>query len=100
MILNHTAAQTQGTIRLIYADKEVSSQSFRKEDKDLLTFIWNRGDIQQVVVDDHTFDLYSNEVMILNANQTFHASGPESLVVWRFNRDFYCIIDHDAGQRY
>ena len=96
MILNHTDAQTQGTIRLIYGDKEVSSKSFREGDKDLLTFLWNRGDNQQVSVDEHTLELYHNEVMILNANQTFHASSPEDLVIWRFNRDFYCIIDHDA----
>jgi hypothetical protein len=30
------------------------------------------------------------------ANQHFVFDQPENLVAWQFNRDFYCIADHDA----
>jgi len=96
MILNHADSSTGGTIRLIYLDDEVNSQSFKEEDKNLLTILWNRGGSQEVMVDNDASELFGNGIMILNANQTFSASHPKDVVAWRFNRDFYCIIDHDA----
>ncbi|WP_244215235.1 helix-turn-helix transcriptional regulator [Pedobacter miscanthi] len=29
------------------------------------------------------------------ANETFHFQAPRDIVAWQFNRDFYCIVDHD-----
>jgi AraC-like DNA-binding protein len=28
-------------------------------------------------------------------NQSFHFDKPEDIIAWQFNRDFYCIVDHD-----
>ena len=29
-------------------------------------------------------------------NQSFSFEAMEDLVAWQFNREFYCIVDHDA----
>lgn len=61
----------------------------------LLTIAWNTGPSQIVHVDgvDYTFE--TQLVLLLMINQTFQFERPESLIVWQFNREFYCIIDHD-----
>ncbi len=96
MILYYSDAQTGGTIQFIYDEEHVGAQAFNKEDKGLLTILWNRGGKQVVAVDDETLEVGQDEVLILNTNQTFTLLRPEDVVAWRFNRDFYCIIDHDA----
>src|SRR3546814_12846688 len=35
-------------------------------------------------------------ILPLVSNQHFVFERPESLTAWQFNRDFYCILDHDA----
>ena len=32
---------------------------------------------------------------VLTGNQHFEFSKPEHIIAWQFNRDFYCIVDHD-----
>jgi AraC-like DNA-binding protein len=29
-------------------------------------------------------------------NQSFHFEKPQDIVAWQFNREFYCIVNHDA----
>ena len=96
MILYHADAQTGGTIQFIFDEENVGAQAFRTEDKGLLTILWNRGKRQEILVDDEKLVIGKDEVVIFNINQTFTLSHPSDVVAWRFNRDFYCIIDHDA----
>jgi hypothetical protein len=28
-------------------------------------------------------------------NQSFRFDRPEAVIAWQFNREFYCIVDHD-----
>jgi AraC-like DNA-binding protein len=37
-----------------------------------------------------------NCILPLVANQFFKFEQPENLIAWQFNREFYCIADHDA----
>lgn len=96
MILNHTDTQTGGTIQFIFDEQIINAQSFREEDKGLLTILWNRGKEQIIAVDDLQLGIGNDEIAIFNTNQTFAIPNPQEVVAWRFNRDFYCIIDHDA----
>lgn len=95
MILTHTDAQTGGLIQFIYEEENLKGISYNGNDKTLLTIIWNRGAAQEVTVDDEVIDLNHHEAIVFNTNQTFSFQDPTSVVAWRFNRDFYCIIDHD-----
>lgn len=95
MILTHKDTQTAGLIQFIYDEPNLRGVSYEGTNKTLLTIVWNRGEAQQVIVDDEMIRLGKHEVIVFNTNQTFSFEQPESIVAWRFNRDFYCIIDHD-----
>lgn len=95
MILTHTDSQTGGLIQFLYDEGDFHEVSYDGNNNTLLTIVWNRGDAQQVNVDDFSVTLGAHEVIVFNTNQTFSFQKPESVVAWRFNRDFYCIIDHD-----
>lgn len=60
------------------------------------TIVLNTGDAQMVTVDGIPYTLPPDTILPLVANQTFQFEDTETLVAWQFNRDFYCIVDHDA----
>ncbi|MEM0941746.1 MAG: AraC family transcriptional regulator [Bacteroidota bacterium] len=94
MVLTHTDSKTGGKISFIYDEKKFKGGSFDK-DKDLLTIVWNTGETRGVLVDDADLSIKKHQVAVFNTNQSFSFQHPEDIVAWRFNRDFYCIIDHD-----
>lgn len=53
-------------------------------------------DAQQVVIDEITYTMPGHTLVPLVSNQYFRFERPETLVAWQFNREFYCIVDHDA----
>jgi AraC-like DNA-binding protein len=60
------------------------------------TIVFNPWAEQMVTIDNISYLLPTNSVLPLVANQHFVFEQPESLVAWQFNREFYCIADHDA----
>lgn len=60
------------------------------------TIVFNPGPAQLVVVDEIEYPFPGNMILPLVANQHFRFQEPENLVAWQFNREFYCIADHDA----
>lgn len=60
------------------------------------TIVLNTGSEQQVTIDKITYTMPADAILPLVANQTFSFEQPEDLVAWQFNREFYCIVDHDA----
>jgi len=60
------------------------------------TIVFNRNEAQQVTIDGVTYIFPANSILPLVANQHFVFEHPEKLIGWQFNRDFYCIVDHDA----
>jgi AraC family transcriptional activator of pobA len=60
------------------------------------TIVCNTQASQQVIIDDMKYTLATNTIIPLVANQHFVFERPEDLVAWQFNRDFYCIADHDS----
>lgn len=61
----------------------------------LSTIVCNRVKDQTVVIDEVTYVFPKDCVLALVANQHFTFERPGELVAWQFNRDFYCIADHD-----
>lgn len=61
-----------------------------------LTIAWNRGEALPVLVDGAPRELPAQAVLPLMTNQTVALDDAKSVVFWEFNRDFYCIVDHDA----
>lgn len=61
------------------------------------TIAWNPGESSQVITIDGTeFDFPANSLVTLLFNQSFSFKDSASIVAWQFNREFYCIIDHDS----
>lgn len=60
------------------------------------TIAWNRGDSQTVTIDGSTCNFPANTLLTLLFNQSFSFSDAEQVTAWQFNREFYCIIDHDT----
>lgn len=60
------------------------------------TIVYNTGDEQQVIIDKIAYIMPPNSILPLVANQHFVFEDPENLIAWQFNREFYCIADHDS----
>ena len=60
------------------------------------TIVWNRGASQSVIIDEVKYEIGQNVVLPIMMNQTFVFERPQDLVAWQFNREFYCVVDHDA----
>ena len=60
------------------------------------TIVFNRNEPQRVTIDNVAYTFPANSILPLVASQHFVFEHPEKLIAWQFNRDFYCIVDHDA----
>jgi AraC-like DNA-binding protein len=59
------------------------------------TIAWNPGDSQTVIIDGAEYEFPPNSLLTLLFDQSFSFERSADLVAWQFNREFYCIIDHD-----
>lgn len=87
--------QTGGTLNLVCQEPIFNRYFFRERTERLLTIAWNTGDDQTVTLDDVTYTFPAQTVLPLMVNQSFDFAHPEQIVAWQFDRDFYCIVDHD-----
>ncbi|HTE23792.1 helix-turn-helix domain-containing protein [Flavitalea sp.] len=60
------------------------------------TFVYNNGEEQKVKIDEIEYTMPAASILPLVSNQNFRFERLEHLVAWQFNREFYCIVDHDA----
>lgn len=60
------------------------------------TFVYNKGKAQLVTIDGIAYEMPAAAILPLVSNQHFTFEAPDQLVAWQFNREFYCIVDHDA----
>ncbi|MEM7298354.1 MAG: helix-turn-helix domain-containing protein [Bacteroidota bacterium] len=95
MVLSFSDTKTGGLIKLHNAQSDFG-QKFLPDQKDTtLTIAWNRAGDQKVTVDDEVINFPSCSVIVLNVSQSFKFEKPENITAWQFNREFYCIVDHD-----
>lgn len=67
----------------------------RDRNNKYFTIAWNTGDAQTVTIDGEEHSFLPNTVLTLLFNQSFQFEDPSGIVAWQFNREFYCILDHD-----
>lgn len=88
--------QTNAQFRLVYDEINFDRVFYGKDRKDkLLTISWNRGENQRVNIDNVIYNFPANTILCLMVNEAFHFEHPSSIVAWQFNKDFYCIVNHD-----
>ena len=97
MKLTITDQKTGGDLLLIHEEQNFD-QFFYTRDKErkYFTIAWNLGEKQKVSIDGVEHDFASNTILPLMFNQSFNFENATEIVAWQFNREFYCIIDHDA----
>lgn len=94
MICQHLTNASEGIIRLV-AHEPMCTQVFGNVER-VLTIAWNRGGPLPIAIGEQTVELQTHQVVLIDSGVPFEISDSEELVVWQFNRDFYCIVDHDV----
>ena len=88
---------TRGMFSISVGDPAFSGRGILDRGKETInTIVYNTAGPQEVVIDNIKYCMPADCVLPLVANQHFVFDQPENLVAWQFNRDFYCIADHDA----
>ncbi len=95
MFHHYHDATTKGTLSLSLGEPLAERRFFNERQTPLLTIAWNRGDEQTLWIDEAPVSVPANAVVTLMVSQTYRFEHPTAVVMWRFNRDFYCIVDHD-----
>lgn len=96
MIQQFQQVQTKALFRLVYDESAFDRVFYGKDRRErLLTIAWNRGAAQQVSIDNVDYEFPANTILCLMVNEAFHFEDPAAIVAWQFNREFYCIVNHD-----
>lgn len=65
-------------------------------DSKLYTIAWNNGSTQIVTIDEIEYEFPANAILPIMMSQSFLFQNPVDIISWQFNREFYCIVNHDA----
>ncbi len=61
----------------------------------LYTFIWGKDADLNIEIDGISLTVKKNKIVVLTPNQYFRFVDGSNVIVYQFNREFYCIKDHD-----
>lgn len=97
MKFNLTDTKTGGDL-LLYKEEKGFDRLFFSRDRfnKYFTIAWNPGKSQQVIIDGTEHEFLPNSLLTLLFDQTFSFERSADIIAWQFNREFYCIIDHDS----
>lgn len=95
MVLNYCDEKANGIMRLSFGDTHFVRHFEDADKENTLTIAWNTGNEQLLFVDGEKVSVLPNQIVFFNVNQTFAFDQPENIIAWQFNREFYCIVDHD-----
>jgi AraC family transcriptional activator of pobA len=87
---------TNGLFTVRKNDSSFKGEGILNKNQDTIsTIVFNQQEAQTVTIDQVPYTMHANTVLPLVTNQHFIFEHPEKLVAWQFNRDFYCIANHD-----
>ncbi|SEN87651.1 transcriptional regulator, AraC family [bacterium A37T11] len=96
MKLHYYDHSAKGELHLTFKEERFDRLFFPRDRQDkFLTIAWNNGDEQHVNIDGVNYVFPAQSVLPLMVNQSFTFEKSAQIVAWQFNRDFYCIVDHD-----
>lgn len=90
-----TEEHTDAILYLHRLEKGFERFFFRDRKEKLLTIAWNTGKDQKVEIDGLPYVFPTMSLLPLMVNNSFSFEHPEDVVAWQFNREFYCIVNHD-----
>jgi len=92
-----TDRATRGKFIMSISEPSLRGEGLLTGNKEMInTIVFNSGSEQKVIIDRIPYTLPPDTILPLVANQNFSFEEPEQLIAWQFNREFYCIADHDA----
>jgi len=96
MYLEHTVPKTNGKVYFIYDEQTLGTRFKENTEKEqLLSIALNTGPTQRITVNGLNYSFPSWSLIPLVSNQIFSFEHPESITMWQYNRDFYCLIDNN-----
>ncbi|CAM3540292.1 AraC family transcriptional regulator [Sphingobacterium prati] len=95
MKLEYINEKTKGTF-VVGNDESILTHGGILRDSTINSIVFNFQEDQLAFIDEVKYTFPKNTVLPLMANQNFRFESPEQLIAWQFNREFYCIVDHDA----
>lgn len=60
------------------------------------TIAWNKGIATPIKIDEVWYNFPANAVLPIMHDQCFEIEDASNMVLWQFNSEFYCIVNHDA----
>ena len=96
MIYSHSNEKLGGLLRLTVSEPQIDWQPADTED--LIHIIWNHSsDAVRLFIDGAELSLQPERIITTTYyHQVQVLSGAENLVLFSFNKPYYCIYDHDA----
>jgi AraC-like DNA-binding protein len=89
--------KTEGDLLLFKGEDNFDRLYFsRDRSNKYFTIAWNHGPNQIVTIDGARYEFLSNSILTLLFDQSFSFENAADIVAWQFNREFYCMIDHDS----
>ena len=97
MHLDHYDPVSHGQLHL-FVDQAPPTRPDRTTRQSLGPFMiaWNRGADRRIWVDDVPVLLPAGAFLPLVSSQSLCLEQTTALTLWQFDREFYCIVDHDA----
>lgn len=83
-------------LRLTVNETNIQRNFFQDRQTPLLSFAWNRGADQTVYIDEVPIKLPAQSCLTLMVSQSFRFERPTDIVLWQYNKPFYCIVEHDV----
>ncbi|GAA3587510.1 AraC family transcriptional regulator [Flavivirga amylovorans] len=84
------------TNAILKVGNELLLEPYKQSKKlELYTFIRTKDSITEIIVDSIPYKIEPNSVLALTNIQYLQFIEGKDLVVYQFNREFYCIKDHD-----
>ena len=90
-----TFTEFQTNARLEIADQKILEGFTQAKQLGMYSFIWALKDGVELIVDSEPISLQANQILSLTPIQFVQYLGGEDVRVYQFNREFYCIKDHD-----
>ncbi|NER12384.1 helix-turn-helix domain-containing protein [Leptobacterium flavescens] len=93
MTKTFTEFTTQAILKI--GNEELLEPYSKSSQLDLFTFIWAKDEPIEIIVDSIPFTVQPNQIIALTNIQYFKYLSGGNATVYQFNREFYCIKDHD-----
>jgi AraC family transcriptional regulator, transcriptional activator of pobA len=90
-------SKTGGSLNLFKGEAEIENPFYKRDhDNKYFTIAWNRGKQQTVTIDGNNHVFKPQTLLPIMFNQAFQFERSKDIIAWQFNREFYCIMDHDV----